>query len=77
MYRQAYKCNLSEFTPIFTSISCPAKFDRAYITGQIGCKSTGMILNLIREAYNEFPANLTSISCLVEFEIQPVEFNRA
>ena len=26
MYRQAYKYNLSEFTPIFTSISCPVEF---------------------------------------------------
>ena len=22
-----YKCNLSEFTPIFTSISCPVEFE--------------------------------------------------
>ena len=27
--RQAYKCNLSEFTPILTSISCLVKFDWA------------------------------------------------
>ena len=37
----------------------------------------GMIPNLTREAYNEFPPNLTSISCLVKFEIQPggIEFD--
>ena len=34
MYRQAYKCNLSEFTPIFTSISCPVKFQIPVISGQ-------------------------------------------
>ena len=24
--REAYKCNLSEFTPILTNISCPVEF---------------------------------------------------
>ena len=28
IYRNGYKCNLSEFTPILTSMSCPVKFDR-------------------------------------------------
>ena len=27
MYRQAYKCNPSEFTPNLTSISCPVEFE--------------------------------------------------
>ena len=46
MYRQAYRCNPSEFTLIFSSISCPVKFDRLNLkfdrlnlTGQIGSKS--------------------------------------
>ena len=76
--REAYKCNLSEFTPIFTSISCPVefdwsnfKFDRAWNTAQNGSKFIGMIPNSIRDAYkcnpSEFTPILSSISCLVEF----------
>ena len=46
--REAYKCNPSEFTPIFSNISCPVefdrlvKFDRARNTAQIGSKSSGI-----------------------------------
>ena len=29
MYRQAYKCNLSEFPPNLTSNLCPVEFDRS------------------------------------------------
>ena len=77
--REAY----NEFTPIFTSISCPVKsdrpveFDRARNTAQIGSKSIEMIPNSTREAYNEFTPIFTNISCPVKFQISPVEFDRA
>ena len=71
------QCNLSEFTPIFTNISCLVKFDRARNTAQIGSKSIEMIPNLTRETYNEFTPIFTNISCPVKFQIRPVEFDWA
>ena len=45
MYRQAYKCNPSEFTPNLTRNLCPVEFDQLVefdwlnLTGRIGSKS--------------------------------------
>ena len=86
---QSYECNLSEFQPILSSISCPVefqirpvKFDRARNTAQIGSKSIEMIPNSISQSYecnlSEFQPILSSISCPVKFEIRfPVEFDQA
>ena len=85
---QSYECNLSEFQPILSSISCPVKFeirlvefDRARNTAQIGSKSIEMIPNSISQSYkcnlSEFTPIFTNISCLVKFQIRPVEFDRA
>ena len=62
---QAYKCNLSEFTPIFTNISCLVEFDRSNSTGGIEFDPpsnwvgiTGMIPNSIRQNTNVISVNL-------------------
>ena len=58
-------CNLNEFPPNLTSNLCPVefdwlnlKFDWAWNTGQIGCKSIEMIPNSTRQAYNVISVNL-------------------
>ena len=57
--REAYKCNPSEFTPIFSNISCPVEFDRARNTAKNGSKAIEMI------------PNLSSISCPIELGVNP------
>ena len=42
------QCNLSEFQPILSSISCPVEFDQAWNTAQNGSKFIGMIPNSTR-----------------------------
>ena len=79
---QSYKCNLSEFQPILSSISCPVefeirpvKFDWPRNTAQIGSKSIEMIPNSISQSYkcnlSEFTPIFTNISCPVKFQIRP------
>ena len=63
---QAYKCYPSEFTPIFTSISCPVEFDRSNSTGheillKMGVNQVefiGMIPNWPGRHTNVIPVNL-------------------
>ena len=63
---EAYKCYPSEFTPIFTSISCLVEFDRSNLTrheillkmGVNPVEFIGMIPNLTREGYNVISVNL-------------------
>ena len=78
----------NEFTPILSSISCPVEFeiqpvefDWARNTAQNGSKFTGITFVCLPDQIgyhpNEFTPILSSISCPVEFEIRPVEFNWA
>ena len=53
--------NFHPIWPVFNARSNSTREDRIWPNPQIGCKSTGMILNLIREAYNVISVNFHPI----------------